>query len=172
MREYPTLLPWQRDIAARLEAGQQIHIGAPRYQGRAAMVAQLELIAGVMFGQYARIYWRENLLELTTGEGVEPVRCACWITASRPFEAPAEWEQNPDCPLHWAPSRMAPCSCKYFHERTRMVIHEGRSPQSIFLVVGTGFLIDPWCPHHGSPDEFDRMTPAQQVLGEDEWRGY
>ena len=78
--------------------------------------------------------------ELTTGHGL--LCSTAWGESC---------DEMPGCPgtTHGPADRLPRCSCRYFHERTRMVIHEGRSPQSIFLVVGTGFAIDRDCLHHG-----------------------
>ena len=115
--------------------------------------------------------------ELTTGDDVEPVRCACWMVRGRTLESPPEWEQNPDCPLHWAPSWLPPCTCHYGLHTAQLPYQVDRTRVRRRLVVlGSYFTIDPWCPHHapvraGGWEAFpDR--PADDVLDEDERRGH
>lgn len=78
-----------------------------------------------------------------------PVRCQCWPLVTRMGEPP-EVEQNPDCPLHWAPSYLVPCTCEYRKKYTRYALPPTRHGVQVRLVVHyTYFLIDPDCHWHG-----------------------
>ena len=135
----------------------------------------LQLYA-ILFRQYCRTYWRAPAYELTTGDDVETVHCACWVVRGSLGE-PIEAEQNPDCPLHWAPSWLPPCTCHYGLHTAQLPYQVDRTRVRRRLVVlGSYFTIDPWCPHHapvraGGWEAFpDR--PADDVLDEDERRGH
>lgn len=82
---------------------------------------------------------------------------------------------NRSCPAHWqppepAPPAVPPCSCEYLLHEARMVAQSTRARvRAITAVVGSAFILDPWCPHHGAEP---RWTPADRpwetTLGPDE----
>ena len=126
-------------------------------------------------------YWGRWTRQLTTGDDVTPTQCACYYAGSTWHEGPMvreyHLEQNPDCPLHWAPSWLPPCTCHYGLHTAQLPYQVDRTRVRRRLVVlGSYFTIDPWCPHHapvraGGWEAFpDR--PADDVLDEDERRGH
>lgn len=139
--------PLLAEIAARIAGGQQIIISAPRLGVRRRLVAQIDMVTAVLFVQFCRTHWRENLHEL------EPPR--------RP---PSWYPGQPDPPR----VRVDRCSCLYIRHYLL-----GTPPPGVEIVVNpviaTAFLIDEQCTHHGIPalehDEYDDAYPDGGVWG-------
>src|SRR6266498_1013880 len=89
--------------------------------------------------------------ELTIGSDVMPTQCACYYAGSTWHDGAMareyHLEQNPDCPLHWAKSRLAPCICRYVDGWSKRGVHWWQPIAAHY--AGSWFVIDRDCPHHG-----------------------
>lgn len=112
------------------------------------------LLGWIMSGEAAYIPSKFQH-QLTTGGEVTPTQCTCYYAGSTWHDGPMvreyHLEQNPDCPLHWAPSWLAPCMCRYGLRHVDGI--PGTHPLDPFRHAWKrgvyAFRIHPGCPHHG-----------------------